>query len=352
MNGNDWSQRLALEQLFLGYRVTQSIYVVARLGIADLLQDGPRTSEDLARVTATQASSLYRVLRLLAAVGLFTEGEGHSFALTPRGSYLRSGVPGSMHNMVLFFGDREHWQVWGELLRSVETGEPAYRHVFGLTVWEYHAQHPEQAALFNDFETEYTAGLAPAVAAAYDFSACGTLVDVGGGRGQLLAAILRAYPTLHGLLIDLPHVVEGAPGLLQAAGVADRCEVIGGDAFADLPVGDAYLLSRVIRGWGDERSTALLVRCRQSMRPSGKVLLLERVVPTSGLPEPLAMQSDVNLLVTAGGKERTDTEYHALLNTAGLEFTRLIPVLPPYYLIEARMYDGAGKSAESERLSH
>src|SRR5215469_2276593 len=329
--------QLALQQLIQGFQVTQGIYVAAKLGIADLLKDGSRTSEELAQATGTHAPSLYRVLRLLTAVGLLTEEETHSFALTPLGAYLQSGVPGSMRDTVLLYADKPVWHVWGNLLHSVETGEPSFHHVFGLELFEYNQQHPEHATLFNNMMTEWTASVAPTVAAAYDFSTVETLVDVGGGHGQMLASILRAHPSLHSVLFDLPNVVAGAPSLLERAGVADRCQVIGGDFFSTVPSGyETYLLSRVIHDWDDERAIAILSRCHQAMQPGGKVLLVERVIVTGNAPQVLVLESDVQMLVLSyGGKERTDAEYGALLSAAGFEVTRLIPVLPPFYVIEA-----------------
>ncbi len=336
MTTNDSSPQLILQQLIQGFQVPQCIYVAARLGIADLLKDGPRSSEDLAQATGTHASSLYRVLRLLSAVDLLTEGEAHSFTLTPLGTYLQTGVPSSMHNTVLHHSGEANWQVWGALLHSVQTGEPAYEHVFGLTGWDYRAHHPEAAALFNNFMTDLTARIAPTVAAAYDFSATSTLVDVGGGHGQMLASILQAHPTLRGVLFDLPQVVKGAPPLLEVARVSDRCQVMGGDAFTAVPADhDTYLLSRVIHDWDDERAISILARCHQAMKPQGKVLLVEQVIPTGRPPELLMLRSDVQMLVGLGGKERTEAEYRTLLKAAGFELTQLIAVLPPFYIIEA-----------------
>ncbi|HLZ57422.1 MAG TPA: methyltransferase [Ktedonosporobacter sp.] len=337
MTTNDSPPQLALQRLIQGFQVTQCIYVAAKLGIADLLKDGPHSSEELAQATGMHAPSLYRVLRLLTAVDLLTEGEAHSFALTPLGAYLQTGVSGSMRETVLLYGEKPVWHVWGNLLHSVQTGEPSFEHAFGLALFEYNQQHPEHATLFNNMMTEWTASVAPTVAAAYDFSATQTLVDVGGGYGQMLASILQAHPSLHGVLFDLPHVVKGAPPLLAAAGVADRCEVIGGDAFTAVPEGrETYLLSRVIHDWDDEHALALLARCHQAMKPQGKVLLVERVILTESSPQVLVLESDVQMLVLSyGGRERTDAEYHALLNAAGFEVTRLIAVLAPFYVIEA-----------------
>jgi O-methyltransferase domain/Dimerisation domain len=336
MTTNDFPPQLVLQQLIQGFQVTQCIYVAAKLGIADLLKDSPRTSEELAQATGTHAPSLYRVLRLLTALDLLSEQEAHSFALTPLGAYLQTGVPGSMHETVLCYAAKPTWHIWGALLHSVQTGEPSPEHVLGLRPWDYYPQHPEEAVLFNNMMTEWTASVAPTVATAYDFSATQTLVDVGGGHGRMLASILQAHPTLQGVLFDLPHVVEGAPSLLQGAGVASRCEVIGGDAFTAVPAGhETYLLSRVIHDWDDERALTLLSRCHQAMRPGGKVLLVERVIVTSSTPQVLVLESDVQMLVWAGGKERTDAEYRALLEAAGFELTQLIPVLTPFYMIEA-----------------
>ncbi|GAC1638727.1 MAG: methyltransferase [Ktedonobacteraceae bacterium] len=333
---NDFPPQLVLQQLIQGFQVTQCIYVAAKLGIADLLKDGPRTSEELAQVTGTHAPSLYRVLRLLTATGLLTEGETHSFALTPLGTYLQTGVPGSLRTMALAYGEKPFWPVWETLLHSVETGEPSCEHVFGLSLFDYYAQHPEEAVLFDHMMTEWTASVAPTVAVAYDFSTTQTLVDVGGGHGQMLASILQAHPTLRGVLFDLPHVVKGAPPLLEAAGVAGRCEVIGGDAFKAVPAGyETYLLKGVLHDWDDERAIAILARCHQAMKRQGRVLLVERVIVTGKTPELLVLESDVQMLVMAGGKERTEAEYRVLLTAAGFELTRLIPARTPYYVIEA-----------------
>lgn len=336
MTTNDFSQQLVLQQLIQGAQITQALYVIAKLGIADLLKDGPRSSEELAQTTATHAPSLYRILRLLTAVGIFVEEDAHSFALTPLGSYLQTDVPGSMHNTALFAGEESSWRVLGALLYSVETGKPACKHVLGTTHWEYMAQHAETGKIFNKFMVEWTARIVPAIISAYDFSALGTLVDVAGGRGQMLASILRAYPTLRGVLFDLPHVVKESPRLFEAAEVADRCEVTSGDVFNAVPAGyDAYLLSRVIHDWDDESASAILTNCYQAMKPQGKVLLVERVILTGRAPEMLVLEADIQMLFGTGGKERTDDEYRTLLKAAGFGHIKFIPMFAPFYIIEA-----------------
>ncbi len=336
MTTNDVPSRLALQQLIQGFQVTQCIYVAVKLGIPDLLKDGPRNCEELAQATTTHAPALYRLLRLLTAVGILTGGDARTFTLTPLGSYLQTGVAGSLRHTVLAYGETAMWQVWGALLHSVETGEPSYEDVFGLLNWEYRARHPEAGTLFDQFMTEWTAMIAPSVATTYDFSAIDTLVDVGGGHGQLLASLLQTHPTLHGVLFDLPHVVKGAPPLLAGTGVSERCEIVGGDVFIAVPAGyETYLLSRVIHDWDDECAIAILTRCHQAMKPQGHVLLVERVIPSDKIPEPLVLQSDLHMLVATGGKERTEAEYRTLLSAAGFELSRIIPVLAPYNLIEA-----------------
>jgi hypothetical protein len=332
---NDLQLQDELWRLIQGFKMTQAIYVVTKLGIPDLLKEGPRSYEELAQETHAHAPSLYRVLRLLTALGLFTEGEAHRFAVTPMGAFLQTGVAGSMHNMVLRFGYADFWQVWRALLYSVQTGQPSWEHVFGLSPWQYRAQNPEAAAVFDAFMAESIANLAPAVVAAYDFSTTSSLVDVGGGRGQLLGSILQTYQALHGVLFDLPHVVAEAFPLLERAEVTERCQIIGGDAFKAVPADyETYLLSRVIHDWDDEHAVTLLTRCQQAMQPQGKVLLVEYMI-LADRAEVHVLESDVNMLVAMGGKERTDAEYRALLSAAGLTQTRLLPVLPPYYLIEA-----------------
>ncbi|MBV9231667.1 MAG: methyltransferase [Chloroflexi bacterium] len=336
MTTTDAKPPLVLEQLIHGFMVTQCLYVAATLGIADLLKDGPRHFEDLAQATNTHAPSLYHVLRLLTTVDLLTEAQTHSFALTPLGTYLQTDVAGSMRHLVRFYGQQTTWRVWGALLHSVQTGEPSYGQVWGVSNREYRAQHPEAAALFDQYMTEWAARLAPTVEAAYDFSTTSTLVDVGGGQGHILATILQAHPRLRGVLLDLPPVVAGAPPLLEAAGVADRCEVVGGDAFTAVPAGyEIYLLSRVLLPYDDDHALTILTRCQQAMQPRGKLLLVEPVILTEQAPNLLGMEADVHMLVITGGRERTEAEYRALLQACGFELTQLTAVLTPFYLIEA-----------------
>jgi O-methyltransferase domain len=256
----------ALFRMVTGYYISRAIWVAAKLGIADLLVDGPRHYGDLAKATDMHAPSLNRVLRLLASAGIFVEQEFGHFALTPIGGCLRTGVPGSMRAAVLLFGGRTQ-DTWRELLHSVQTGEPAFPRVWGMDPFTHMEQHPEEAAVFDEAMADWTKHVAIATAAAYDFSPFRTIVDVGGGNGVLLAGILKANPGLRGVLFDRPHVVERGRARLAALGVADRCTVVGGDFFQEVPRGgDAYLLKHVIHDWNDERAGEILASCHRAMR--------------------------------------------------------------------------------------
>ena len=307
-----------LMRLVNGYQVSQAIHVVATLGIADLLTDGPRTSDDLAAVAEVHPRALYRVLRALAAVGVFHEGEGGSFSLTPMGEGLRSDATGPVGPWAAFIGRPYYWQAWAHLRHSVRTGESAFPHVHGgADVWECRARHLEEGAIFDRAMTGLSRGVADALVSAYDFSRFGRVVDVAGGQGALLVAILAAHPGMHGVLFDQPHVVSGAGEVLRAAGVGDRCEVVGGSFFEVVPGGgDAYLLKAILHDWDDVGSTAILHACRRAMRPQAKLLVLERVI---GLPNegPDAKFSDLNMLVAPGGQERTGDEFATLFAAAG-----------------------------------
>jgi hypothetical protein len=315
-------------RMVTGYYVSQAIYVIAHLGVADLLGDGPRDAEDLARQSKTHAQSLKRVLRLLVTAGLFTEDDEGRFTLTPTGDYLRAGVPGSMQAVALLFGGITQ-RAWGDLLHSVKTGEPAFRQVFGMDSFAYLAKHPDEAAIFDAAMAGSTTQIANAVAAAYDFSGYRRVVDVGGGNGALLIGILRAHPALDGTLFDLPQVVERALPRLRELGFADRCHLVGGDFFVDVPGdADAYLLKHVIHDWEDERAVAILKSCRRAMSLTAKLLIVEGVYPPrvdQSDESRGAAANDVNMLVCTGGRQRSEAEFRSLFAAAGFELSRIIP---------------------------
>jgi SAM-dependent methyltransferase len=327
----------ALFQMVTGYYISRAIYVAATLGIADLLAHGPQPSSTLAKATGMHAESLTRVLRLLASVGVFTEEEDRCFALTPLGECLRTGVPGSMRSTALLFAGITQ-EAWRDLLYSVRTGEPAFHHVFGMDSFSYMAQHPEEAANFDKAMADFTKGIAIAVAATYDFSQFGTIVDVGGGNGMLLEVILKAHPTLRGVLVDMPHVAERAQQRIEAVGLEERCKAVGGDFFLEVPSGgDAYILKHVIHDWGDARAVTILKNCHRAMGPQGKLLIVEGVYPShidQSDASRGAASNDVNMLVCTGGRQRSEAEFRSLYGAAGFTLTRVIPIQARSSVIE------------------
>jgi hypothetical protein len=324
----------ALTQMMMGYRVTQLIYVAAKLGIADLLGNGPRSVGEMARATGTHERSLYRVLRALAGVGIFAEdGEGR-FGLTPMAELLQAGVANSQRAKILYYAEPTQWRSWGELLYSVKTGETGFQHLYGMGQWEYREQNAEANEIFNAFMTENTQTQAAAVVAAYDFSGMGGVVDVGGGQGALMSAILRANPQVRGIVCDMAHVVEGAGPVLKAAGVADRCEVVPCDFFDSVPGGgDAYILKLIIHDWDDDEAAAILKTVRKAMPKGGRLLLVENVIPPGNGAHPGKML-DIVMLVELGGRERTAEEYETLLGGAGFRMTRIVPTEGQLSIVE------------------
>jgi hypothetical protein len=319
--------RLELVRLVHGFRASQAIYVAVRLGLADLLKDGSRDTGDLAQVTQAHAPALYRLLRFLCGLGLFNEVAPRRFALTPMGAGLRSDVAGSVGAMALNLLSEHHWVPWGQLMHSVQTGEPAFDHVYGMSTFEYFEQHPEAGAIFDQAMTSNTANAGTAIVDAYQFSGVDRVVDVGGGHGQLLATVLQAHPLMRGVLFDSPSVVAGAGSILEAAGVRDRCEVVGGDFFEAVPAnGDAYILRQILHDWYDADAVRILGRCREAMNPSGRLLVIERPITTdyrSSLP---VLHLDMEMLVTVGGVQRTDAEFQSLFDDAGFRLSSIVPV--------------------------
>jgi SAM-dependent methyltransferase len=326
-----------LFRMVTGYYVSRAIHVAAKLGIADLLADGPRSHDELAKATGTHADALRRVLRLLASAGVFVEEDHGKFALTPIGACLRAGVPGSMRAAALLFGGITQ-RAWGDLLHSVETGEPAFRHVFGKGSFDYMAEHPDEATNFDAAMADFTKHIATAVAAAYDFSPFRRIVDVGGGNGALLAGILKANPTLTGIVFDLPKVAVRAAEQIRELALAGRCETVGGDFFEGVPGGgDAYLLKHVIHDWNDDRATEILSTCRRAMAAEAKLLLVEGVYPPridQSDESRGAAANDVNMLVCTGGRQRSEAEFRALYDAAGFRLTRIVPTRTPVNVIE------------------
>jgi hypothetical protein len=309
----------------LSYNLTQMIYVAARLGIPDLLIDGPKTVDALAVAVDAHPSALYRLLRALAGVGIFAEDRLSNFALTPLAELLRSDVTGSFRPFVLSYGESWWWNAWGSLLHSIQTGETAFNYVHGRSLFEYLDQDAQAAKVFNANMTSMTTGEAQYIVAAYDFSGTRVLVDVGGGHGALTAAILKTYANIRAVLFDLPSLVAGARTWLDTRGIEDRCEVIGGNFFESIPQdGDTYLLKDVLHNWEDDQAVAILKKCHAFMPPSAKLLVIERIIPPGNTPSPGKL-IDISMLVMTGGRERTEPEYRALLQMAAFRVQDILP---------------------------
>lgn len=321
-----------LNQMIVGSWVTQAIYVAAELGIADSLGAGSRTAEELARETRTDSASLYRVLRALASVEIFREdGEGR-FRLTPMGKLLGSDTPGSKRALAIMAGT-EFYRSWGGLLSSVETGGPAFDEVFGKPFFRYMSDNPDRWRIYDDAMTGVHDSETKPVLDAYDFPSSGTIVDVGGGNGLALGAILRRHPRARGVLFDLPAVTGRAEMVLAGSGVSDRCRFVGGDFFESVPAsGDAYLLRHVIHDWEDREAIAILRNCRDAMRAEGRVLVVETVIPSGNEPC-FGKWLDLMMLVV-GGRERTREQYGELFSAAGLRVVRVVPTAHEVSVIE------------------
>ncbi|MGH2688775.1 MAG: methyltransferase, partial [Actinomycetota bacterium] len=305
----------------------------------DLLAGGPRTAEDIAADAHLHAPSLRRLLRALCTFEIFAELPDGRFALTPLSQALRSDVPGSMRWLLALVGGGMHKRAWAELVHAIRTGETAVQHLYGMPAFEVLADDPEEAEIFNRAMTENTAHTAAGLVEAYDVSRFRTIVDVGGGHGLLLSEVLRAHPSAHGVLFDLPAVVAGAAPVLEAAGVADRCEVVGGSFFEDVPPGgDLYLLKSVIHDWDDEHAERILRTCCRRMAASSRVAVLDWVMPERVGTDETSRQvtlTDLTMLVVAGGRERTRAEFDNLFAAAGLAPTSVTPLPGGGSVIEA-----------------
>ncbi len=335
MTAPDLPPPFALFRMASAYYVSRAVHAAAELGIADLMAAAPQDAAALAQATGTQADALRRVLRLRAAHGVLAEQDDGRFALTPIGECLRSDGPASMRAMVRLFGGITH-QAWGALLHSMRTGEPAFHHLFGMDSFAYLEAHPEEAANFDQAMASFTSQIAAAVAGTYDFGQFGTVVDVGGGNGALLAGVLRAHPAPRGIVLERPNVAPRASAHLASLGLAARCSVVAGDFFAAVPEGDAYLLKHVIHDWDDARAAAILATIRRAAAKS-KVLIVEGVYPPRIAHDDASLRAasnDVNMLVCTGGRQRSEAEFRALYDAAGFALARIIPTPAGVAIIE------------------
>jgi SAM-dependent methyltransferase len=334
--------RAELAGMLFGFQPAQVLYAAAELGLADLVADDARTSADLAAATGTDADALHRLLRAMAGLGLVDEVEPGRFRLAAHGLALRSG-PQGLRSLALLFGGEHVWRPWGLLVDALRRGseQVVFEDIYGQGAMAYYAERPELAVMFNDAMTEATTRALPGIVAAYDWSGFTELVDVGGGNGTLMAAVLTGAPALRGVVLDTAAGLTDTPAHLDAAGVADRCRLEAGDFFAAVPAGaDGYVLKSVIHDWDDTRSATILGHCRRAIAPGGRLVIVEPVLPER-IEHPGQMAgmllSDLNMLLLTGGRERTQTQFGDLLAGAGFELTAVVACEgSDYSIVEAR----------------
>ena len=320
------------QQVFAGAWITQAVSVAAELGIADLLAGRPLRVEELAEQSGAHAGALYRILRALASVGVFAEEAGHRFALTPMADLLRTDAAGSQRAYAIMMGG-EFQATWGELMHSARTGEPGFQKRFGKPFFEYMTEHADRHGIYDAAMTVVHGAETEPMLDAYDFSAFRTVADIGGGKGLMLAGLLKRHSGVQGILFDLPAVADRAHASISSLGLQDRCRIEGGDFFQAVPQGvDAYLLRHIIHDWEDADAVRILRNCREAMNGDGRVLVVEMLIPQGGASG-FSKWLDLMMLLV-GGRERTREEYSALFASAGLKLNRVIPTTSEICILE------------------
>ena len=318
----------ALSQLIWGFTASQTVYVAAKLGIADVLRDQSKTPREIAGAVGADEAALHRLLRALTTVDVLVEDEHGRFAATPTGELLRSDHPQSLRAFAMCFGSPLFWQPWGNLDQAIVTGQPAFDRVYGQSFFDYLGRSPADAAAFNAAMTSRNRGELAAILAAYDFSRFTRIVDVGGGQGTFLRGILERYPEATGVLFDLPSVVAEACELTEAP-VAARCDIVSGDMFNEVPQGgDVYILKGIVHDWSDTEALRILRNCRRAIVDEGRILVADLIIAPSNQPD-VAKWLDLNMLVMLTGRERTETEFRDLYTAAGFRLARIIPTPGP-----------------------
>jgi hypothetical protein len=320
--------------MITGYWVSQAIFVAAKLGIADLVKDEPKTVDELAKATGTHAPSLYRLLRALASVEIFAADDAGRFGLTEMARCLVDGSM-SQRSVALMLGD-EHYGAWNELLYSVQTGKPGFDKLYGKPVFDWYCEHPEQAKIFDAAMTGFHGEETQKMIDAYDFSQFKTIVDIGGGNGSVMIPVLQRNPNVRGILFDLASVIERSKPALERAGVADRCEAVAGDFFKSVVAGgDAYMMRHIIHDWTDQQCTTILKNIRQVIPLNGKLLVVEIVIPPGNEPN-FGKFLDLNMLVIPGGRERTEEEYATLFAGADFKLECIVPTKSAVSIVVGR----------------
>lgn len=331
---NQVTPDLVLQQMIMGFRVTQLLHVAAKLGVADELALGPKSARELASACHCEPDPLYRTLRALAHIGVLVEQNQQRFKLTPMGEYLREGVRGSLRGTAMLFGEPWLWNGYGQLLHSAQTGESSFGHAHEKSITDYLRDHMDAAHLMDQAARAAAEQEMTSLLRACDFTDVSSVIDVGGGKGALLRELLAKYPALTGTLFDLPHVIEAADPALKGE-LATRCTLTGGDMFERVPEGgEVYLLKHVVRDLDDVRAAQLLKNCRAAMSPDSRLVLFERLVaePSEASETKLL---DIDALAMFGGRLRTEYEHQALLDTAGLRLTHFRTTRGPLSILEA-----------------
>jgi hypothetical protein len=327
--------QIALMEMIHSAWNSQALYAGAKLGIPDVLADGPKSAQQVSVEIGADTDGVARLMRHLATMGLFAILDDGRFRLTSMGHAMRADTPGSMRDMALWVGAPEHREHWSQLPYSVQTGKTAVQHIRGEGLFDYFNRNQPLSETFNGAMTSVSSLANEPVLAAYDFRPFATVADIGGGHGSFLAGILEKTPSARGILFDLPDVVKG--NVLAEHGVADRCTVVGGSFFESVPSGaDAYILRIVIHDWADDEAVAILRSVRAAIKPTGRLLLAEVVLPDRVTSQHPGTLLDLEMLVSVGGRERTRADYAALYAKAGFELTRVVPTATPLAIVEGR----------------
>lgn len=321
-------------QMLLGRWVSQAIGAAAKFGYADQLAEGPKTADELGKLTRTHGPSVFRLLRGLASVGIFTESDGR-WSNTPLSDTLREGVQGSVRAMALFVNHEVHIKSWLGLWHAVQTGKSGFVHMHGKNAWEFIEENPDVGEIFNAAMTSFTSTIAHAVVEAHDFAGVEQLCDVGGGHGMLLTTILEKHASMRGILFDLPHVVAGAGAVLGKSAAAKRCEIVGGDFFRSVPAAEAYISKHVLHDWSDNDAIRILKRIHESAPAGARLFLVEGVIRPGNEPDMAKIVDLEMLVVTDGGRERTEKEWAGLLAEGGFELGKVVPTKSPACVLEA-----------------
>ena len=322
-----------LFQMITGYWVSQLVGTIAELGVVDAIEERPRTAAEIAKETETDADAMSRVLRAAASVGL-VRADGDRWTTTELGNHLRAGAKGSMRDMAIAQTSTGHWSPWGRFRQAVREGKRQTPAALGCEIWDHYAKSPREGAAFSGAMNDLARLVAGEVVRLVAAKDARRVIDVGGANGTLLAAFVAANASVSGVLLDLPHVVDGARAALDASGVGPRCEVVGGDFFRHVPEGDVYLLKQVLHDWNDEQCATILQSCARGLRPGGRVVIVEMVIPDDMRPSPAPLM-DLNMLVMLPGRERTRSEYERLLATAGLRLDAFHETHSPFQILEA-----------------